>query len=180
MGDMSTGLPVPGESGPEQHAEISRIFLAQATEELEADDRLQASEKSWGAAAHALKAIAEQRGWNHNSHALVIATAEHLAREFQRQDFVDLIQIAQASHVNFYENIQESDSVERAISQIEYFLGELDGVRAAPPRPFRVESTSDRNRLRRLIGKDVNVGDFSPTGFDQSRIDGESPGSPGA
>ena len=175
---MTTSLPDPGPTDARQHAGISRRFLEQAREELTRGDRLQASEKSWGAAAHALKAVAEQRGWNHNHRALVVAVAEHLAREFERQDFVDLIQIAQASHINFYENIQESDSIGRAISRVAYFLEELDRVRAAAPRPFTVDCASDRNRLRRLTGKDVNLGDFSLIGFDQSVIEGQAEESP--
>ena len=45
--------------------ERSRIFLAQAFEELEKGDLSQASEKGWGAAAQMLKAIAQEGGWDH-------------------------------------------------------------------------------------------------------------------
>ncbi len=52
-------------------AALSRRFVRQAQEEFDKGDRLQASEKAWGAAAHAVKAVAASRGWNHNSHRLL-------------------------------------------------------------------------------------------------------------
>ena len=39
----------------EEHLRISRQFLCQAQEEFAQGDKLQASEKAWGAAAHAVK-----------------------------------------------------------------------------------------------------------------------------
>ena len=51
----------------DDYAALSRRLVRQAQEEFDTGDRLQASEKAWGAAAHAVKAIAESRGWNHNS-----------------------------------------------------------------------------------------------------------------
>ena len=65
----------------ETHTETSQILIRQAEAELQDGDRLQASEKGWGAAAHALKAVAEQRGWRHNSHGLLIGVADTLAGE---------------------------------------------------------------------------------------------------
>ena len=62
-------LPLDTAPGPSPDAEsqrnaaISRNFLRQAREELATGDLLQASEKSWGAAAHAVKAAAEKRRW---------------------------------------------------------------------------------------------------------------------
>ena len=43
----------------------SRAYLEQANEELARDDLLQASEKGWGAASQIVKAVAEERGWEH-------------------------------------------------------------------------------------------------------------------
>ena len=44
----------------------SRAYLEQANEELARDDLRQASEKGWGAASQIVKAVAEERGWEHN------------------------------------------------------------------------------------------------------------------
>ncbi len=59
---MTTPLSDLGSAGPNDHTEISRRFLRQAKQELNEGDQLQASEKTWGALAHALKAIAQSRG----------------------------------------------------------------------------------------------------------------------
>ncbi len=164
---MTTSLPDPGQSGPDQHAAISRRFLEQAREELEAEDRLQASEKTWGAAAHALKAVAEERGWNHGHHALVVAVAEQLAEEFGRPEFNSLIGIAQSMHMNFYENHRGTNAVRQAVDDIEGFVDELERLRTVPPRPYVIRDTDARSRLRGLTGLRLELGDQSAIGFSQ-------------
>ena len=44
------------------HAQIAGDFLSKSIEEFVAGDNLQASEKLWGATAHAIMAVAEKRG----------------------------------------------------------------------------------------------------------------------
>ena len=46
----------------------SQRFLAQAKQELAAGNLQQASEKGWGVTTQILKAVAEQRGWEHSRH----------------------------------------------------------------------------------------------------------------
>ena len=58
----------------------SRTLLAQAHAELAQGDVRQASEKGWGAAALMLKAIAEQRGWEHGKHRHLSRVASRLRR----------------------------------------------------------------------------------------------------
>ena len=50
------------------YQQASQRFLAQANQELATGDLQQTSEKGWGAAAQMLKAIDEQRSWEHNHH----------------------------------------------------------------------------------------------------------------
>ena len=52
----------------EYHAERSWHFLELVDDELERGELEEASNKVWGAAAHAIKAIAERRGWPHGAH----------------------------------------------------------------------------------------------------------------
>ena len=61
----------PSDSEPERYAELSRQYIARADEYLRLGDRVQASEKGWGAVAEEFKSIAEQRGWNHQGHRLL-------------------------------------------------------------------------------------------------------------
>ena len=49
----------------ERYFQLSRWLLKHAQEQLDLGDTMQASEKAYGAVAHAVKACAELRGWNH-------------------------------------------------------------------------------------------------------------------
>ena len=78
------------------HLEISRQFMRQAEGELRQGDSLQASEKAWGAAAGALKAVAEQRGWSHGRHRGLFPVVERMVRDGigdvrQLLDILDLV-----------------------------------------------------------------------------------------
>ena len=61
--------------------QASERFLAQARAELSDEDLPQASEKGWGAAAQILKAVAEQRGWEHGRHRHLSRVASRLRAE---------------------------------------------------------------------------------------------------
>ena len=50
------------------HREKSWHFLDLVDDELDRGELEEASNKLWGAAAHAIKALAEARGWWHGSH----------------------------------------------------------------------------------------------------------------
>ena len=50
------------------HAEQSWHFLELVDDEVARGELEEASNKLWGAAAHAIKAVAERRGWPHNAH----------------------------------------------------------------------------------------------------------------
>ena len=52
----------------DDHSQTARDFLTASDEEFAAGDHLQASEKLWGAATHAVMAVANQRGWECRSH----------------------------------------------------------------------------------------------------------------
>ena len=162
---MTTPLPEPGHASPVAHAAISRRFIAQAKEELEGGDRIQASEKVWGAAAHAVKAIAEQRGWIHQHHAHINSIAGHLSREFELPELRDSFRIADAMRKNFYENGLNGDDIMQAIDRIEGFVEQMESIRRSPPRPFVITDADDRRRIRQLTGRQVEIGDQSPEGF---------------
>ena len=62
----------------ESHRSHSNRFLVHADEMIRKGDRLQASEKIWGAVAHILKAVANERGWEHDGHQRLRNVALHL------------------------------------------------------------------------------------------------------
>ena len=172
---MTTGLPEPGELGVDEHTQISRRFLEHARIELAQGDRLQAGEKVWGAAAHALKAVGKQRGWNHDKHSHIFDIGEHLAKEFDKVElFNGYLALADYVHRNFYENDRSEDSILVALSGVEKLADELDIIRNSPPRPYTVSSNDDRIRLGRLLGlrrsERPAIGDFSPVGYSLTNV----------
>ena len=104
---------------------LSEHFLAQARQELAAGDLPQASEKGWGAATQMLKAIAEQRGWEHNRHRHYHRTASRLRAETGDGDIFRLFAVAGALHENFYENDMEAALVAESLDDVEALLDKL-------------------------------------------------------
>ena len=60
------------------------MLLAQAYEELAKGDFVQVSEKGWSATAQMLKAIAQERGWPHDSHRSLYQVVNELRHETGR------------------------------------------------------------------------------------------------
>ena len=141
---------VSGNGESNKYAELSRWCIAEAENYLRRRRNIQASEKGWGATAQALKAIAEERGWNHNSHGLIVDTAQQVADERGRPDLVGLFGTAQALHINFYEDWLSSDTVGIYLDDVKKLLPELERIRTEPPPPFAPETRDQRNRWRRL------------------------------
>ena len=137
------------------HAELSQHLIRQADEELEQDDLLQASEKGWGAAAHALKAIAEQRGWVSYEHALLYVTARQLSEESRSPELYVRFITANGLHSNFYQDFMDESAVRHSLSVTKAMLRQLEEIYASEPRPDFVPSTSDQQeRLRILTGQE--------------------------
>lgn len=63
---------------PEYYRERSHHFLYLTDDLLNLGETELACESLWGAAAHALKAIAQRKGWEHGSHALLLTTVNRL------------------------------------------------------------------------------------------------------
>ena len=169
---MTIELPPPRSNDIDAHAAMSHRFIDQARDELRRGDRLQASEKLWGAAAHALKAVAIQRGWQHTEHRNIHSIAIQLGNEFGRPDFETKIHVANSFHINFYENVEEEDSIRWAIGEVESLVADLEEVRSSEPRPFTVANESDRNRVAHLLGlrrsERPSIGSHSEVGFSKT------------
>ena len=170
---MSTpALPQAGHSTSGDHMAISRRFVAHAMDELSHGNRLQASERVWGAAAHALKAVGIQRGWHHRTHLIVKDIGFHLARELGRPDLRNHVIKADSMHQNFYENEADDDIILDAIADVGEFVDKLAEISASPPMPFTVETGADQRRLGRFLGlptdKLPELGTRSPDGFSRA------------
>ncbi len=111
------------------YRERSRAFLVRAREELAAGDLEQASEKAWGAAALAVKAVAERRGLEHRGHRHLHVVVQALAQESGDTELRGLLNTADVLHQNFYDgwlNVVEIgddiDDVERFVEKVERLL----------------------------------------------------------
>lgn len=100
-------------------------LLAQARTELAAGDLRQASEKGWGAAAQAVKAVADARDWQHRNHAALFRIASRLATETDDEDLNRWFLSASGLHVNFYENWLDADAVSVGLDDIDRLVHRL-------------------------------------------------------
>ena len=91
-------------SPPERYEAISRHLLTQAQAELAKGDILQASEKAWGATAHAIKAVCQQLGWNHHAHDHLRIATSYIATELSRDDLRLAFGYLDIVHFNYYEH----------------------------------------------------------------------------
>ena len=108
------------------HTNTSRMMMEQAAPELAKGDSLQASEKGWGAVSHAVKAIAEGRGWRHTDIADLFKVALRLADETGQPDLLVLFSTASALHTNFYEDWFDDEVIAQNLASVRRLLDMLD------------------------------------------------------
>ena len=108
-----------------RYATASRTFMAEALQYLALNDLPQASEKGWGAAAQMVKAIAEERGWQHDTHRRLYGIIGALAGETGDRQFSRLFQIASDLHINFYENWLPAQTVSESLQDVGELLTQL-------------------------------------------------------
>ena len=137
---------------PETYANQSREFIALAHQELEQGDLLQASEKAWGAAAAAIKSVAEMRGWQHYAHTLIGAALWRISREHNRPRVRILFRSASDLHQNYYEYRYGEEMVAEGIEQVAELLAILDQVKNETPTPFVPNGRRDRQSIGMLDG----------------------------
>ena len=107
------------------HTAVSREFIVKAGDHLEEGDLLQASEKAWGAAAHQVKAIAQNRGWTHRGHADLFRATGNIADETGRSEIRRLFHVANSLHTNFYEGWLGVADVSEGIEAVKELLALL-------------------------------------------------------
>ena len=111
------------------HQERSRHFLGLVNDELARGELEEASNKVWGAAAHAIKAAAERRGWPHHSHALLQQTMERLiSEEGAPQHLFGQYMMASAYHQGFYAWPPPANGIRYGKEVIAEFIAALEGL----------------------------------------------------
>ena len=109
------------------HRERSRHFLSLVDDELARGELEEASNKVWGAAAHAVKAAAERRGWEHHAYALLQQAVQRLIREDDApQHLWGQYLIASAYHQMFYGRPPDAEHIRYGRDIIAGFIGTLE------------------------------------------------------
>lgn len=128
MATRSTDAPAPP---IESHDIHYRRLLAHAAEMIAQGDRLQASEKLWGATAHRLKAFAAGRGWPYLSHADGRVIVRHIASHAGNPQIGSLFKVALDAHRNYYDDGWDHDDLIVALREIRTLVDLLNAAEGA-------------------------------------------------
>ena len=109
----------------EDHARTALSFLAASNAEFAAGDWLQASEKLWGAATHALMAVAMQEGRRLGSHNSFKSAAERLSDEHNDPSIEYGFAHAERFHRNFYHNDMTDDDLNVLRPKVHDFINRV-------------------------------------------------------
>ena len=106
----------------QEHAETARHFLAESAREFAAGEVLQASEKLWGAASHAVIAVAQTRVWRHTKHRHLKIAVRRLANELGDASIASGFSAAERFHANFYHGFMDADDIARLRGRAREFV----------------------------------------------------------
>ncbi len=113
------------ETPSQKHTRIAVRFLASAETYLVKGDNIQASEKLWGATAHAIKVYCIGRGWRHGRYAHLLRAMQRLGSETQDNFWFDGFKVAYRNHLNFYTDEKNAADVERDIQRVRDLVEKL-------------------------------------------------------
>ena len=142
-------------SPPEWYEETSRHLLAQAQEELDKGDILQASDKVWEAVTGALKAHSRQRGWSCHTDNYLRDVARYVATEWSREDLRAIYGYLEALYHRLWERDEETDEVQNWLNSAAIYVREMAALQVSTP-PGGLDNipakykTDQENRRRRL------------------------------
>lgn len=154
----------PGPSPDEEavrNAGISRDLLDKARRELDAGDFLQASNKAWGAAAFAVKAVAEKRRWFNDADWKLRRIASIVSDERNDQQIIRSYDSARLAHFNFYQHEYDYREVEQAIEAAAYVAAQLEPTLSPDYEPPYINAATE-TKIRSL--------EQPTSSFDQARL----------
>ena len=109
----------------QDHAATARHFLAESDREFAAGDHLPAAEKLYGAANHAVTAVAQQRGWQYESHRSMKNAIYRLTNEYD-DPFIALAFIAaEKFHKHFFHDNMEPYEIEGERPYVHEFVARV-------------------------------------------------------
>ena len=134
----------------DRYAAISSRLLREAQRELDLGDFIQSSEKAWGAAAHAIKSVAEKWGWYHQGHYRLNAALEFIVHHRGMEHLLSLYLSPTIMHFNYYEHELGEDTLQIWLNTTKTFVGEMEKLRAEPVPAFPPPEGLSRAQGRRL------------------------------
>ncbi len=149
-------LPLDTAPGPSPDAEairnagISQELLTNARLELDAGDLLQASDKAWGAAAFAVKAVAEKRRWFNDADWKLGSIVHIIAAEQANKEIIGCYSAARDAHYNYYHHEYNALAVRHTIdlaAQLVELLKPLLSPDYTPPSYISAEVETEKRRL---------------------------------
>lgn len=123
-------------------------MLEHAEAMCNAGDRLQASEKIWGAVAHSLKAVADEREWPYRRHQDGVVIARYVGALAGDAEIATLFRAVESFHRNFYADAYSIEDIRQGVDEAKRFLSRLDAARERIPADAPMPD--DREYRRRL------------------------------
>ena len=118
----------------ETHDTHSKRLIEHAQEQLEKGDRLQASEKAWGAVAHKAKVIADRMGWTYDTHTDFHGLKNRIAKLTDDPKTTRrLLSIALHLHTNYYRDQYPLEDIRADLEEVKTLLDILDGPEFMQP-----------------------------------------------
>ena len=109
----------------EDHLQTAQEFLERSRLEFADGDDLQGSEKLWGAASHAVMALAMQRGWPISKHSDVKRAVNDLSQEIGDQTVKFRFSVAEKFHANYYHGFMDDFQIVDDRPMVEEFVTQL-------------------------------------------------------
>ena len=116
----------------EEHIQQALEFLDHSDREFEAGDELQGSEKLWGAASHAVMAVAKKRGWRFSKYNARVAAVRTLAAEKNDDSLFPSFQVARQFHSNFYHDVMEDNDIANGRPIVHAFVHRIIAIAEEP------------------------------------------------
>ena len=112
----------------QEHVRTAETFLEDSDREFRVGDRLQASEKLWGAASHAVMALAQHNGWADGSHRALKMAVRQLGEEHDAPTLRGGFIAAEKFHRNFYHDFMEDFEIQEDRAVVHDFTKRVLGL----------------------------------------------------
>ncbi len=111
-----------------EHIQTAREFLEKADHYFAEGDELQGSEKTWGAAAHAVMAIVQQRGSNYGDHRSLKIAVRRLSEELDDPLLETAFSVAEKFHANFHHKFMQDYEFDRDRPAVRLFVERIQSL----------------------------------------------------